>query len=170
VLWPRGDGDLSDFMRWLTLTHTQRWHARHVSAGSGHLYQGRFRSLPIQGDRHLVTVCRYVERNAVQAGLTPRTQDWRWGSLWAAAQRKAAGEVAEETPAMSAWPIRRPARWVDRVNTALGPAEEEALRRSLLRGQPFGAPDWRDETAARLGLESTLRPRGRPRKDGNAGS
>src|SRR5689334_14021808 len=27
LLWPRADGDLSRFMRWLTLTHTQRWHA-----------------------------------------------------------------------------------------------------------------------------------------------
>src|SRR5256885_2321789 len=39
VLWPRGDGDLSRFMRWLTLTHTQRWHAHRGSAGAGHLYQ-----------------------------------------------------------------------------------------------------------------------------------
>jgi putative transposase len=25
LLWPRGDGDISRFMQWLTLTHTQRW-------------------------------------------------------------------------------------------------------------------------------------------------
>jgi putative transposase len=29
VLWPRGDGHLSEFMRWMTVTHTQRCHAAH---------------------------------------------------------------------------------------------------------------------------------------------
>ena len=37
VLWPRRDGDLSRFMGWLTLTHTQRWHAHHHTVGTGHL-------------------------------------------------------------------------------------------------------------------------------------
>jgi REP element-mobilizing transposase RayT len=46
LLWPRGDGDLSQFMQWLSLTHTQRWHAHHHTAGSGHLYQVRFKSFP----------------------------------------------------------------------------------------------------------------------------
>jgi putative transposase len=40
LLWPREDGDLSAFMRWLTTTHTQRWHAHHRTVGTGHLYQG----------------------------------------------------------------------------------------------------------------------------------
>jgi putative transposase len=55
LLWPRGDGDLSRFMQWLTLTHTQRWHAHHRTAGSGHLYQGRFKSFPVQSDDHFLT-------------------------------------------------------------------------------------------------------------------
>lgn len=50
VVWPRRDGDLSTFMRLLTLTHTQRWHAHRRSAGSGHLYQGRFKSFIVQTD------------------------------------------------------------------------------------------------------------------------
>ncbi len=60
VLWPRGDGDLSEFMRWLTVTHTQRWHAAHRSAGTGPFYQGRFKSFPIQKDEHLLTVLRVM--------------------------------------------------------------------------------------------------------------
>src|SRR5437016_3140771 len=58
LFWPAGDGDLSRFVRWLTLTHTQRWHAHHHTAGSGHLYQGRFKSFPVQSDAHFWTVCR----------------------------------------------------------------------------------------------------------------
>src|SRR5260370_2532875 len=69
VLWPHKDGELSDFMHWLTLTHTQRWHAHYQNIGGGHLYQGRFKSFPVQSDEHCLTVCRYVERNALRAGL-----------------------------------------------------------------------------------------------------
>ena len=58
VVWPREDGDLSRYVGWLTLTHTQRWHAHRHSAGSGHLYQGRFKSFPVEGDGHFLTVGR----------------------------------------------------------------------------------------------------------------
>ncbi|MBU6481600.1 MAG: hypothetical protein KGS09_13765 [Nitrospirae bacterium] len=46
------------------------------------LYQGRFTSFVVQTDDHLLTVCRYVERNAVRAGLVERGEVWRWSSLW----------------------------------------------------------------------------------------
>jgi putative transposase len=48
-------------MRWLTLTHTQRWHAHRHNAGTGHVYQGRFKSFPVQEDSHFLTVARYIE-------------------------------------------------------------------------------------------------------------
>jgi putative transposase len=110
-------------------------------------------------EHHFLTVCRYVERNALRAGLTPRAEQWRWGSL-----ARRAALAPGPGPALSPWPIDPPADWVERVNAPLSPAEEEALRRAIRRGQPFGAPDWQATTAARLGLDSTLRPRGRPRK------
>jgi putative transposase len=82
VVWPRGDGELSRFVGWLTLTHTQRWHAQRRSAGAGHLYQGRFKSFPIQEDEHLFTVARYVERNALRAKLVEQAEEWQWCSLY----------------------------------------------------------------------------------------
>ncbi len=69
MLWPRADGDLSDYMGWLTNTHTRRWHLAHGTVGTGPLYQGRFKSFPIQEDEHFFTVCRYAERNALRANL-----------------------------------------------------------------------------------------------------
>jgi putative transposase len=159
LVWPRGDGDLSRFMRWLTLTHTQRWHARRRTAGRGHVYQGRYKSFPVQSDDHFLTVCRYVERNALRAELVTRAQDWRWGSLWS---RRA--ELTPELPLLAPWPIAMPRDWTARVNRPLGRAEEEAVRRSIYRGRPFGSEPWQIQTAARLGLESTFRDRGRPRK------
>ena len=54
LLWPRQDDDLSAFMRWLTMTHTQRWHAHHRTAGTGHLDQRRFKSFSVQSDEHFL--------------------------------------------------------------------------------------------------------------------
>jgi putative transposase len=159
MLWPRKDGEVSQFMRWLTVTHTQRWHAHRRTTGTGHLYQGRFKSFPVQSDEHFLTVCRYLERNALRAKLVQRAEDWRWGSLWA---RRAKDDA--DRPMLSPWPIDRPRDWTARVNRPFGPQEEEAVRQSIQRGRPFGAASWQAEVAARLGLESALRPRGRPRK------
>jgi putative transposase len=159
VVWPRQAGELSRFIGWLTLTHTQRWHAHRHSAGSGHLYQGRFKSFPVEADEHFYTVARYVERNALRANLVRRAEQWRWGSLY----RWLRGS-AEERALLSAWPLPRQPNWVDHVNAPQTEAELAGLRRSLDRGVPFGDGAWTARAVRRLGLESTVRPRGRPRK------
>jgi putative transposase len=159
ILWPYGDGELSEFMRLVTLMHTHRWHAHHATTGAGHLYQGRFKSFIVQDDRHFLTVCRYVERNALRAKLVERAEDWRWGSLWRTKHRD-----RDRVPLITEWPIDRPHDWVDYVNRAETPAELESVRQCIERGRPFGQAPWRDGVAKRLGLESTLRPRGRPKK------
>ena len=160
VLWPRADGQLSEFLRLLTVTHTQRWHAHYHTAGSGPLYRGRFKSFPIQEDGHLLTVCRYVERNALRAGRAPRAEAWRWGSLWHRIEAKRA--VPWLLP-MGDWPVAPPRDWALRVNQAQTEQEVKALRLCVQRGTPFGDETWRSLTAGRLALESTLHPRGRPR-------
>jgi putative transposase len=159
VLWPRADGDLSRLVGWLTLTHTQRWHAHYHTAGAGHAYQGRFKSFPVQQDEHFLTVCRYVERNALRAGLVQRAQDWRWGSLW----RRQHGS-AEERALLGDWPLPRPPSWTAWVNQPQKEAELAALRQCVARGRPFGSEAWVTQAVASLGLEISLRPRGRPRK------
>jgi putative transposase len=72
VLRPDQDGEMSRFLRWVTATHTMRYHAHYRSSGDGHVYQGRFKSFPVQDDEHFFTVCRYVERNALRAELVKR--------------------------------------------------------------------------------------------------
>ena len=159
VLWPHKDGELSDFMHWLTLTHTQRWHAHYQNVGTGHLYQGRFKSFPIEADDHYLTLCRYVERNALRAGLSDRTEAWRWSSL---AQRR--GQAGPDLPMLADGPVPWPRHWVRMVNAAQTESEVAARQRCIERGQPYGHEAWTKRTAARLGLVSTLRARGRPKK------
>jgi putative transposase len=164
VVWPRKDGELSDFGHWLTLTHTQRWHAHHRDVGTGHLYQGRFKSFPVSQDEYFLQLCRYVERNPLRAGLVEQAEAWRWGSLWQRQQ-----EPRPDKWILSDWPIAIPGNWIDPVNQPQTEADLEALRRSVQRGQPYGAETWIKRVAGRLGLESTLRARGRPRRLPEAG-
>ena len=159
VLWPLEDGHFSNYMRLDTLTHTQRWHAHRGTAGSGHLYQGRFKSFVVQSDSHFHTVCRYVEGNALRAELVERAEDWRWGSLWRA-HRPGPGPL----PRVDEWPIERPADWAVSVNRPAVPAEVDAVRRCSQRGTPYGQVAWAQDVAAQVGLQCTLRSRGRPGK------
>jgi putative transposase len=159
VLWPEHDGQLTEFLRWLTHTHTQRWHAHYHTAGTGHLYQGRFKSFPIEQDEHLLTVLRYVERNALRAGLVKRAEDWRWSSL---AVRQAEGASGRRL--LCPGPVPLPNDWLEWVNRPQTAGELEAVRQAVVRGSPFGSPVWQQRVSRRLGLEYTLRPRGRPKK------
>ena len=159
VLWPRHDGNLSEYMRLVTLTHTQRWHAHRATAGTGHLYQGRFKSFVVRKDAHFLTVCRYVERNALRANLVQRAEEWRWCSLWRIHHGK-----TDDPPQIDPWPVTRPRNWIAYVNQPGTTTEIEAVRRCVQRGAPFGQANWARRTASLLGLESTLRPRGRPGK------
>ena len=162
LLWPMRDGDLSQFMRLVTLTHTQRLHAWRATAGMGQVYQGRFKSFIVQGDRHFVAVARYVEANALNGNLTQRAEGWRWGSLW----RVRHGE-ADKPPRLHPWPLERPSDWLTYVNQPPAPAETETLRRCARRGSPYGDEAWVAGMAHELGLQTALRPRGRPAKEGS---
>jgi putative transposase len=157
VLWPRRDGELTQFMRWLTLTHAQRWKHAHAAVGHGHLYQGRFKSFPVEQDVHLRAVLRYVERNPLRAGLVRRAQDWKWGSCHVREQRD-----HPLAALLFDWPIDVPRNWLGMVNTPQTAAEEAAVRQSIQRNRPFGSDAWVRRTARTLALQHSLNPRGRP--------
>ncbi|HEV8726036.1 MAG TPA: transposase [Candidatus Binatia bacterium] len=158
VLWPSKDGEMTAFLRWLTITHSQRLHAHRHTTGYGHIYQGRFKSFPIEQDEALLNVLRYVERNALRANLVERAQEWHWCSLW----RRLNGD---RESLLSSWPFHTPADWLDSVNVAQTEAELDALRKSVNRGAPYGSEGSKKRIANALRLEYTLRPRGRPRKE-----
>jgi len=161
VVRPETDEQVTEFFRRLTLTHTMRWHAHYQTGGTGHLYQGRFKSFPVQSDEHLLCVMRYVERNPLRANLVETAEQWRWGSAWARRQRDAGVRLwlAELTdPAL-------PRQWRAWVNKPQTDDEVAAIRHCIQRGAPYGSDRWVRSSAARLGLGTTLRPRGRPKKE-----
>jgi putative transposase len=157
VLRPKEDGDLAEFMRLGTVTHSMRWHQYRATGGTGAVYQGRYKAFPVQSNQYFYNVCRYVEANALRGSLVSRAEDWLWGSL-AARTKKCTGL------ALCEWPILPPSDWLDLVNQATPRDDLDRIRRSIRRSVPLGDSDWSERSAARLGLSKGFRERGRPRK------
>ncbi|QOV91915.1 transposase [Humisphaera borealis] len=167
VLSPKNADSIGRLLGWVGVTHVRRHHTHYHTVGGGHLYQGRFKSFPIEGGRHFRAVCRYVEANPRRAKLVRRAQDWRWSSLAAHVDPSTARPddvAADDWPALTRWPGGKPADWAAWVNKPIEVAEAEAMKLSIARGRPYGSAKWIAATAKKLGLEYTLRDRGRPRK------
>jgi putative transposase len=150
VLWPRIDDALGAWMQWLLTTHVRRHHGVHRTGG--HVWQGRYKSFPVESDAHLVAVLRYVEANPVRARLVESAVDWPWSS-----HRRDAAILPPDAP-----PVTLPADWTAYVDAPQPSAEIAGVRTSVGRGAPYGRPNWVHRTAEILGLASALRPRGRP--------
>jgi putative transposase len=153
VAWPLADGQLSRWMHWLLSSHVRRYHLRYGT--SGRIWQGRFKAFPIQQDSHLIAVLRYVERNPLRAGLVPRAEGWAWSSL------RYFHAIAKPR-FLHPGPIDRSDDWIILVNRPQTEEELNRVRQAANRESPFGNEEWRWATANRLGLQWTLRRRGRP--------
>jgi putative transposase len=155
VVRPASPADLARWTQWVFTTHVRWHHAKYAS--TGRVWQGRFKAFLIQEDHHLLTVMRYVERNALRANLVERAEDWRWGS---AGWRIASHAAVKLSPP----PVGLPSYWRHLVNEPQTAAEVEAIRTCVNRQCPFGEPRWVEERAKELGIEHSLKPIGRPRK------
>jgi len=159
VLYPRADGDLSKFLRRITLTHTQRYHAKTRTVGYGHLYQGRYKSLAVESDSHFLALVRYVERNAKRAVLVKKAEDWPWCSAHA---RLYGNEKQKKI--LSPWPAAEPRHYREWLNQSQGKEEIENIRYAIKKSRPYGSEKWVWKAVAKFGLENTMRNRGRPKK------
>jgi len=153
VVRPSVANDLARWMHWVFTTHV-RWHHEKYDA-TGRVWQGRFKAFASQTDQHLLTVMRYVERNALRSNLVERAEDWEWGSLAWRRERVAPVRLTES-------PVPLPSYWRHLVNVPHTAAELAEIRTCVNRQRPFGDDDWVARQARELGLEATLRDVGRP--------
>lgn len=156
VLWPERQGDLTRYVGWASLTHACRWQRVHDTRGTGPVYQGRFKAFPVENGSHLLTVIRYVERNAVRAGLVERAEDWPWCS--------ASPLLGSDMPTLHPWPTPRPADWLELLNQTESDRALRRLRESVTLSAPLGSSSWRAQTIERLGWRQGVRPPGQPLK------
>jgi len=163
VLYPHKEGDLSKFMQWLTLTHTQQYHAKRKTIGNGHIYQGRYKSFLVQKDSYLLRLIRYVERNPLRAGLVKQAEDWQWGSAW----RRYNGRPVEKK-LLTKFPDMPHGyrQWLNAHDEG-DKAELTSIRTSVNKGRPFGTEGWVEKVVKQFSLGSTMRGPGRSRKGEN---
>jgi len=155
VVMPQKGEHLSIWMQWLMTSHVRRYHGHYGT--SGHIWQGRFKSFIVKQDEHLLNVLRYVEANPVRAGVVKSAKDWQWSSH----RMRIEGT---QSALLSTLPIELPHDWGRLVDESLAIADLEKLRKSVRRQTPYGDLFWQTEICKKLGLESTTRSRGRPRK------
>jgi len=160
VLYPRNDGDLGLFLHRLSNAHTRKVHARTNTNGSGHLYQGRYKSFLVDSENYLLAVIKYVERNAVRAKLVRLCEDWRWGSAW----RRVHG-TPQQKKLLDSIPVDLPDEYVTWINTVEKPDDLDMLRNSVNKSVPYGKEQWVEKMVSKHHLESTLKSPGRPKKD-----
>ena len=147
-------------MHQLTNTHTRRVHVSTGTVGTGHLYQGRYKSFLIDSENYLLAVIKYSERNAVRAKLVQNCEDWRWGSAY----RRIHG-TAKEKKLLEPTPVKLPENYIDWINSLDTSEELDNIRQSVNKSIPYGRDDWVERMVTKHNLETTLRNVGRPKKN-----
>jgi REP-associated tyrosine transposase len=154
VLWPYKGADLPHFMQMLMNLHIRRYLRHYPPASPGHIYQGRYKNSIVEPGASVLAVARYVEANALSAGLVPRAEEYRWSSASVHA-------LEDEMPILSEWPVAKPKEWLALLNLRTPAEQLRRIQQSAARGAPYGSPAWVDEVVKQYGLEHTIRRRGR---------
>jgi len=159
ILHPHKDGDLGMFMHRLSNAHTRKVHAKTKTNGTGHLYQGRYKSFIVDTDSYFLTLLKYVERNPVRAKLAKQCEDWQWGSAWVRINGSKEEKKLIDPPVMEI-----PHGYKKWVNTPDKDDDLVEIRTSVNKGKPFGKGKWVDEMVTKYHLESTQKNPGRPKQ------
>jgi putative transposase len=132
AILPQDLPSLSAYMHWVTTLHGRQWRRDYGRDAPGHVYQGRYRSIPILTDEHLLVVLRYIEANPVRAGLVSSARDWPWSSRSKRAHR--------EAPKPAPWPWPIPSNWEQQLDAGQPQAQIRAIRAALMKSVPI-APE-----------------------------
>jgi len=159
VLYPQSDTEMSEFMRWITTTHVRQRRIMTKSVGEGHLYQGTYKSFPVEEDKHLHDLIRYVEQNPLRAKLTTKAEDWQWSSLYRRLRNN-----KEDQKLLSPLPTELPSNYLESVNILLVNNKLDTIRQSIGKGTPYGNTTWVDKMVDDHNMGSTTRGVGRPKK------
>ena len=155
LLWPEVGEALPEYMQWLMNTHIRRYLKHYPPVSPGHLYQGRYTNSLVENGKSFLAVARYVEANALTAGLVTHAQDYPWSS---------ASPLADDPtrPILADWPVPRPKDWATFLNVRSPTSERKRIQASASRGAPFGSEEWVKKVVKAYGLEHTVRKPGRP--------
>ena len=165
IIDPCDDEDnLGKFMKRLAGRQTRYVNALERRTGS--LWEGRYKSSPIETDTYLLACSRYVELNPVNAGMVKQASDYEWSSY-----RQKAGVEKEmwvdNDPiyiGLSKDKNERMQRYKKYINQPVPEEEKQLIGGALQRGQLTGTHRFVEEVERRLGIRVEQRKQGRPKK------
>jgi REP-associated tyrosine transposase len=148
------------------LAGRQTRYVNRLEGRSGTLWEGRFKSSPIENNRYLLACCRYVEMNPVVVGLCDEPVDYPWSSCRSKVDNSQY-EWLDFDPlylALGSSAAYRCRSYREFLRETISDQERETIRRAVQRGQLTGGPSFINEIEARLSRRIELRGQGRPRK------
>jgi putative transposase len=152
------DGDIGKFFGKITQKVTQRWHVAHQSVGTGHLFQGRFKSFLVEQDSYFLQLMKYIEANPLRAKLVKSAEEWRWGSLYLRTH-----DFDRSQKLLASWPTGIPKNYLMDINKPISEQHLEMIRHSVVRANPLGNEAWSRGMTKKHNLGYTVRMPGRPK-------
>ena len=125
---------------------------------SGHLWQGRYKSFIVQKESYLITLLRYVEANPLRAKIVKDPIYYEYCSA-----KSRIDDIDDKL--LDESPMILPNNWQEFINTKEDKIDVITIRNSIERQAPLGEESWTAKVSKMYGLESTLKPRGRPKKE-----
>jgi putative transposase len=154
--------NLGRLMKRLAGRQTRR--ANVLERRTGSLWEGRYKSSPIETDSYLLACCRYVELNPVRASMVAAPEDYRWSSYRAKVGMRC-DEILDFDPCYLGLAEHRKERWRRYVNETIPQGEWELIRQAVRRNQLTGTDQFTEEVAHRTGKRIDRRGPGRPRRE-----
>jgi len=155
VVYTKYGESLSACMQWLGTSYVRYYNKKYKV--SGHLWQGRYKSFIVQKDEYLLTLMKYVERNPLRAKIEKDAFLYTYSSTKARVEKS-------ENSFISNPPIDLPIDWLGFINEKQSKLDIDMIHNSIERQAPLGNEVWQKEVSMLYGMESSLNPRGRPRK------
>lgn len=133
---------------------------------SGTLWEGRFRSCPIQEEAYLLACQRYIELNPVRANMVAHPAEYRWASFRANAQGEADALVRPHSlyAALGLDDASRQAAYRELFRFELDPGLVDEIRRSTNGNFALGNAHFAEQVSVALGQRAAPGKSGRPRK------
>ena len=157
---------LAQLMKRVAGRHTR--YANDRAGRTGTLWEGRYKSSPIDTDAYLLACCRYVELNPVRASMVEHPAAYAWSS-YRARVGTAAVPWLDQDPGylgLGSTPVERRAQYAQWVAEGIPEGEWALIRSAIQRGHLTGDAQFVDAIAARTGRLLVPRSPGRPRQDG----
>jgi putative transposase len=156
---------LAHMMKRVAGRHTRYANDRAVRTGT--LWEGRYKSSPIDTDAYLLACTRYVELNPVRAGMVERPEAYRWSSYRAHVGTDPVSWLDMDPGylGLGSTPAERKTRYAQWVADGIPPGEWDTIRRAIHRGQLTGEALFVDAIAQKTGRRLVPRGPGRPRAD-----